>query len=97
MNASRTNVILVILAIILLLAGAYVFAKGGSSSVTALTGSGVDAKQQAFVQLASQLGPVTFDASVLSDPRFTGLSDISTQVVPESAGRSDPFASIGAH
>jgi hypothetical protein len=48
-----------------------------------------------FVNLATQLEPLGFDTAILSDPRFMALVDIHTAVIPESAGRRDPFASDG--
>jgi hypothetical protein len=96
--ASKSTIVLVILAIVLLGAGGYLFLNGGAPSATALSGglAPEDPGQAAFIQLASQLGPITLDASVLDDPRFTNLVDLGTQIVPESAGRPDPFAPIGA-
>ncbi len=47
-----------------------------------------------FVNLAGTLDPIAFDTQVLSDPRFTALIDISTAIVPENRGRTDPFAPI---
>lgn len=60
-----------------------------------VAGSGVTSAAQAtFLALAAQLQPVTFDASILSDPRFMALIDIKTMIVPEDAGRQDPFAPL---
>lgn len=50
--------------------------------------------QATFLTLAAQLQPIAFDASVLSDPRFLSLVDIKTAVLPETSGRSDPFAPL---
>jgi hypothetical protein len=47
-----------------------------------------------FLALAAQLEPVAFDASVLSDPRFLALVDITTAILPEDAGRTDPFGRL---
>jgi hypothetical protein len=47
-----------------------------------------------FLNLSSQIGPISFDTSVFSDPRFMALTDIHTAILPESVGRNDPFASI---
>ncbi len=49
----------------------------------------------AFVNLASQLEPLSFDTSIFSDPRFTSLIDIHTVILPETSGRRDPFAPLG--
>jgi hypothetical protein len=53
------------------------------------------AAEISFITLVGKIGPITFDTSVLSNPRFLHLQDIRTVIVPEPAGRRDPFASIG--
>lgn len=50
--------------------------------------------QSTFLTLAAQLQPIAFDASVLSDPRFLALVDIKTAILPETPGRTDPFAPL---
>ncbi|HRH55262.1 MAG TPA: hypothetical protein PK609_00115 [Candidatus Paceibacterota bacterium] len=56
--------------------------------------SSANEAQASFLILAEQLEPVAFDASILSDPRFLALVDIQTIIVPEAAGREDPFARL---
>lgn len=51
--------------------------------------------QAVFLTLARQLEPVSFDGSVLADPRFLSLVDLKTAIVPEPEGRNDPFAPLG--
>ena len=53
-----------------------------------------DAEAQ-FVNLSAQLVPLTFDTTILTDPRFTSLVDLHTVVLPEATGRRDPFAPFG--
>lgn len=98
MTASRTNILLIVLGAAVLLAAGYFFMRqSDDSSATALTGTASGgSSEDAFIQLSSQLDPITIDPKVFSDPRFTGLTDISTQIVPESSGRTDPFAPFGA-
>jgi hypothetical protein len=63
-------------------------------SVT-VSGTGPSSQAQAtFLTLAAQLEPISFDASALSDPRFTSLVDIKTVIVPEAEGRTDPFSAL---
>ncbi len=50
--------------------------------------------QATFLSLAAQLEPVAFDASILSDSRFQALVDLKTVIVPETEGRTDPFAPL---
>lgn len=47
-----------------------------------------------FVNLASELDTIDFDTTILSDARFNALTDIRTAILPETAGRPDPFAPI---
>ena len=47
-----------------------------------------------FLNLASQLDTISFDTTVLSDPRFLALVDIRTAILPEATGRIDPFATL---
>jgi hypothetical protein len=98
MTPSRTNILLIILGVVVLGAAAYYFLPSSdASSATALSGDmPADANEAAFIQLSSELDPISFDAHVLDDPRLTSLVDISTQVIPESSGRTDPFAPFGA-
>lgn len=51
--------------------------------------------QATFLNLAAQIEPVSFDGRVLEDPHFTALQDIHTVIVPETPGRTDPFAPLG--
>ena len=47
-----------------------------------------------FVNLAEELGTISFDSTLLSDPRFAALIDIRTPIFEEAVGRRDPFASV---
>jgi flagellar basal body-associated protein FliL len=95
--SKQTKIIIVALGIVVILGAVYVTFFNTSSDSSAVTASGAPASQAevTFLNLASQLNPIVFDTSILSDPRFTSLVDIHTSVVPEVTGRTDPFASIG--
>lgn len=95
MPISRQNLLIGVLAI-LLLGGAYIYFFGGKGSqapLTATAGASSPAEQQ-FLDLAGQLTSITFDTSILSDPRFASLVDIATPIAPENTGRTDPFAPL---
>lgn len=95
MNASRNTIILVILAVLVLAAAGYLLFGRGDATPT-LQGTGAPASQAelTFLNLTAQIEPVAFDTSILSDSRFKALQDIRTVVVPEDAGRVDPFAPL---
>lgn len=50
--------------------------------------------QATFLELAEQLNTISFDTSIFNDPRFRALVDIKTAILPEAAGRTDPFAPL---
>jgi hypothetical protein len=74
-------------------AGYLLFFKAPAPAVTSTEPTSPE--EIAFVNLASQLEPLGFDTSIFSDPRFAALVDIHTPVIPEAAGRRDPFAPLG--
>lgn len=92
----KTSTIVTGLAVIVLLGGAYFFFLQGSPTDTALSQTSVagNAAQQKFAALVTQLTPINFDTRVFSDPRFKALTDITTVITPEAAGRPDPFAAF---
>lgn len=72
----------------------FFFNSGTGSTLTTTAGTASDA-ELSFITLVGKLDPIVFDTSVLSDPRFTSRENIRTAIVPEAAGRKDPFAPIG--
>lgn len=76
--------------------GYYFFFYDGdtSAAITATDGNASDA-EISFIALVGKLDPIIFDTTLLSDPRFMSREDIKTTIVPEAAGRRDPFAPIG--
>ena len=93
----KPNTILLIIATIFLLAGAYwyfVVDSGNQSTLSATQTPG--AAQTQFDALVSELQPISFDTSIFSDPRFSALVDIATPVSPESVGRVDPLATFSS-
>lgn len=97
MKMPSSNTIILIIASLVVAGGAYWYfftdsPKGGEGSFTA--GSSQSAAQAQFETLIGQLGPISFDLTILSDPRFTALVDLTTPIEPEPTGRKDPFAPI---
>lgn len=88
-----TKTIILILAALVVCAGAYWFFFSGGGNDVALTATPPTTGAQAtFQSLGLQLGNISFDSSIFSDPRFSSLVDLATPVAPESLGRTDPFA-----
>ncbi len=48
-----------------------------------------------LVETLLALRTVTLSGSIFSDPAFQNLKDFSVAIVPEPAGRPDPFAPLG--
>lgn len=72
----------------------FFFNHDSGAAITATSGNASDA-EVSFISLVSKLDPIVFDTTILSDPRFISREDIKTTIVPETAGRRDPFAPIG--
>lgn len=92
----KTNITLIVVVLLVLGGGLYWYLTGQSGNQTPLMGiAGPDNPAQSqFQSLVSQLQPISFNTAIFSDPRFTALVDITTPLVPETAGRIDPFAPI---
>lgn len=94
MKFTTSNLSIAAGALVLALGAYWFFFTGtGNQPPLSVTTTGNEA-QSRFQTLLSELGPVTFDTSVFSDPRFNALVDLSTPITPESSGRPDPFAAI---
>jgi len=90
-----SNTILLILATLVIAAGAYwfFFTETGNEPPLTVTTTQNEAQAQ-FKILVSQLQPISFMTGIFTDPRFAALTDLTTSVAPESIGRLDPFASL---
>jgi phosphatidylserine synthase len=93
--STRVKIIIAVLVIAILGVIAYlVFFNTNNDTTAVSTGSGAPASaaEVTFLNLASQINPITFDTTIFSDPRFTALVDIHTAILPEATGRTDPFS-----
>lgn len=97
MTISRKNLLTIACAVIVLLGGFYYFFFVASSSNETVLMAGAPATEAevSFITLVSQLDPIEFDTRILNDPRFQGLIDIRTEVMPEPQGRTDLFGPLG--
>ncbi len=93
---SRSTIILAIVAILILGAAAYLlFGRSDIDPAVSGTSSEVTDAEMTFVSLIARIEPISFDASIVDDPRFSILRDIRTAIVDEASGRTDPFAPLG--
>ena len=80
--------------VVVILGGGYLYFFSGSSQAPVSATPPAGAAEQQFLTLAGELQPLSFDTSILSDPRFASLVDISVPVTEDAQGRTDPFAPI---
>lgn len=94
---SRNNLLLILSLVIVLGGGIYYFFFFDSASESALSSGAPMASdaELSFMSLVGRLDPIVFDTALLADPRFSNRQDIRTTILPENAGRTDPFAPLG--
>lgn len=93
---SQNSTIAIVIALLLLgVAGYLLFGKEDATGVLETQGP-ASAAEMTFIHLTSKIDPVTFDSSILEDPRFKQLKDIRTAIIPEVSGKIDPFAPLGS-
>jgi len=92
---NKNTIIAIGIGVLVLAAAGYIIF--GRSTPTAGVSATAPASpaELTFVNLASQLEPLGFDTSILSDSRFLSLTDIHTAIIPETPGRRDPFGPLG--
>jgi len=96
MPMNRKNILTILAALVVLLGGFYYFFFLAASDETVLTSDApASAAEVSFISLVSELDPIEFDTAILSEPAFTRLVDIHTQVAEEPKGRTDPFGPLG--
>lgn len=90
-----SNTILLIIATLIVAAGAYWYFFTGTGNQPPLsTNVQENSAQTQFKTLVSELQPISFDTNIFSDQNFMALTDLTTPVAPETSGRIDPFAPI---
>lgn len=94
LHISRTVAIVIVLAIIVIAAIAYTLMSDGEGDVVTVSDTPTTQSEATFVTLASELDSIVFDASILSDPRFTSLVNMHTAITPEPVGRNNPFSPL---
>lgn len=91
LNANITTLSIAALVVSVL---AYWFFFTGTGNEAPLAPTAVGESQTRFQSLVAQLQPIRFPTELFSDPRFTALIDLSTPIIEESVGRTDPFSPI---
>ena len=91
----KSNTLILILATLIVAAGAYWYFFAGKGNEPPLTaGPAVSQAQLEFQTLLGELQPISFNTSIFLDPRFMALVDLTTPITPETVGRLDPFAPV---
>lgn len=95
MPISKNLLILGVIGVVILGAAWYVtFGAPDTSSIITADSAPATEAELTFLSLTARIDPVEFDTSILEDERFKALRDIRTAIIPEDAGRSDPFAPL---
>jgi len=96
--SKTTTILLIILGVVAIIAAIVIMnaLADTPSDVDIVTEGDMTASvdEVVFINLASQIESIRFDASLFSDPRFMSLVDIRTEIIPEPVGRRDPFANV---
>lgn len=91
----KSNTITIIIAALVVAAGAYWYFFTGTGNEPPLTaGTANNQEQSRFQTLVSELQSISFNTGIFSEPSFMALVDLATPVAPETVGRLDPFAPV---
>lgn len=61
-----------------------------------VAGTAADPETQKILDILLALRSVKLDGTIFSNTAFMSLKDMTTKIIPEPAGRPDPFAPLGA-
>lgn len=98
MKISSTNLGYIAAAIVVIGGLYWFFSSGKDSSVEELplSESSIQPLESRFLALTNQLDPISFNTDIFANPRFAALVDITTAIVSEASGRTDPFAPVSS-
>jgi len=98
MIASILRSKIAIVAIVIVIAGGLWYGLTSSTSsapTSALSSSDTDSSgDQSIVTTLLTLQSISLSGSIFSNPAYATLKDFTTAIVPEPAGRPDPFAPL---
>lgn len=77
--------------------GWYVSSSGAAPATLSSTPDASTGPGDAIVQTLVSLQTITLSGTIFSDPAFMSLNDLTTAIIPEAAGRTDPFAPLLAN
>lgn len=91
----NSNTIFLIIATLIVAAGAYWYFFTGTGNQPPLTVSATSNEaQMQFQTLVGELRSISFPTAVFDNPQFMALVDLTTPIQPEASGRPDPFAPV---
>lgn len=95
MKLPKTNTLFLVVASLAVAGGLYwYFFTGSAGDEQPLRAVSQSQAQARFEVLTNELGAISFDLAILSDPRFMALVDLTTPITEEEIGRRDPFAPV---
>jgi hypothetical protein len=100
-NSLLHHKLVIVVIIIIVIAGAWYGLSSSSAPAantdTALTSTGTDnGGDTEIVSSLLALQAITLSGTIFSSPAYATLQDFTTAIIPEPAGRTDPFAPITA-
>ena len=96
MSALLKKLLVVLVIAVILWLGYSVFIKDDEASGVQSAGvsSQASLEAQEFLTKLQQLSAIKIEGSLFSDTRFNALIDFRQELVPEPAGRNNPFAPV---
>lgn len=92
----KNIVIVVVLLVVVFIGYSFFFKKddGGVLVSKGVVGGAGGGAAGEFLVLLQRLHDLTLDTSIFSDPIFNSLRDESTELIPQTRGRKNPFAPL---
>lgn len=93
----KTNKLLSIVFVVVMVGGLLYFYFNSSSSAPVLSNSQTISPASAeLLATLGRLNTIVLDDSIFTDPAFASLNDFGITIPPENKGRRNPFAPIGS-
>ena len=94
-NSLLRSKLFIIGVVIVVLGGAWYGLSSSSGPAPVLSATGTDTSgDSAIVSTLLALQTITLSGTIFSNTAYAGLKDFTTAIVPEPAGRPDPFAPL---
>lgn len=85
-----------LVAVLVLGLGYYLWSSTSSSPLLSSAGQGTSPISQEILTTLGQLHTIRLDPAIFTDPVFVSLTDFGVTIPPQTAGRRNPFAPVGA-